>query len=117
MKLNLNAQILDWNGRPTIKPASNGEQQAPLTLFNLIIPGLYTADLQGASKEKKAEMVAIADKIKGSQTAGEVALTVDELKLIQDAIEPSLLPFASVQFCKLINGEAAGQEAKQLTRK
>lgn len=105
MKLKLLTQIVDWSGKPTMKPATASEAQAPLRLYDLLIPGLYTADLRGASKETKAELVALADQIKGALTAGEVTLTVDQLKVIQDAIEPNLLPFASVQFCRLINGE------------
>lgn len=98
MIVDLTTVITDWNDKPMKDSA--GEN---LTLYGLIIPAMYTAYNAQASKEQKAENVKLADKIKDKKEAGKIQLTVDELKLVQDSIEPGLVPIASTRFCDILS--------------
>jgi len=99
MKLDLQKPIMDWKDEPMPKQGGGA-----LTVFDLIIPALYTSLTQNQTKEQKADIVELANKIRDAKQAGAVEMTVDELKLVQDSIEPNLVPLASKQFCDILNG-------------
>lgn len=104
MKFDLTPIILDWQNKPI--PTKDGY----VTVFDLIIPQLFNSHSPQLSKEQKDDICKLATKVNAAKDQGEVELVVDELKIIQDNIEPGLVAIASKQFMALING-AKGKKA------